>query len=265
MPVSNDPGPDPSRRRQSTCLRRTERPSARYRIFSTSRACCMSMVKPALNSSRPVAISFLPPAGRHTRRKFYDVVEATGSPVATEALRRIGEIYAVEADVRGQSPALRLAARLQRSKPVVAAFHTWLEVQLQHISGRSTLAEAIRYALSRWTGLTRFLTDGRVELDTNPVERAIRPVALGRKNHLFAGRDGGGGRWAIVCSLIETAKLSDVEPYAYLADVVQHARRASRQRPRRTPAMGVESAKSRQELTSRAAPGRIRRFVSVRS
>ncbi|MFC5844288.1 IS66 family transposase, partial [Aminobacter ciceronei] len=140
----------------------------------------------------------------HTRRKFYDVVEATGSPVATEALRRIGEIYAVEADVRGQSPALRLAARLQRSKPVVAAFHAWLEVQLQHISGRSTLAEAIRYALSRWPGLTRFLTDGRVELDTNPVERAIRPVALGRKNHLFAGSDGGGGRWAIVCSLTET-------------------------------------------------------------
>ncbi|MBT1159649.1 IS66 family transposase [Aminobacter anthyllidis] len=157
----------------------------------------------------------------HTRRKFYDVVEATGSPVATEALRRIGEIYAVEADVRGQSPALRLAVRLQRSKPVVAAFHAWLEVQLQHISGRSTLAEAVRYALSRWTGLTRFLTDGRVELDTNPVERAIRPVALGRKNHLFAGSDGGGGRWAIVCSLTETAKLNDVEPYAYLADVLQ--------------------------------------------
>ncbi len=157
----------------------------------------------------------------HTRRKFYDVVEATGSPVATEALRRIGEIYAVEADVRGQSPALRLAVRLQRSTPIVAAFHAWLEVQLQHISGRSTLAEAVRYALSRWTGLTRFLTDGRVELDTNPVERAIRPVALGRKNHLFAGSDGGGGRWAIVCSLTETAKLNDVEPYAYLADVLQ--------------------------------------------
>ncbi|MDR7222253.1 transposase [Aminobacter aminovorans] len=157
----------------------------------------------------------------HTRRKFYDVVEATGSPVATEALRRIGEIYAVEADVRGQAPALRLAARLQRSKPVVAAFHAWLEAQLQHISGRSTLAEAVRYALSRWTGLTRFLTDGRVELDTNPVERAIRPVALGRKNHLFAGSDGGGDRWAIVRSLIETAKLNDVEPYAYLADVLQ--------------------------------------------
>lgn len=89
------------------------------------------------------------------------------------------------------------------------------------MSGRSTLAEAIRYALSRWHGLTRFLHDGRIELDTNPVERAIRPVALGRKNHLFAGSDGGGHRWAVICSLIATCKLNDVEPYAYLRDVLQ--------------------------------------------
>jgi transposase len=156
----------------------------------------------------------------HTRRKFYDVVEATGSPLATEALRRIAEIYAVEAEVRGQSPAHRLAARRSRSKPIVDALRTWLEAQLPRVPGRSTLAEAIRYALARWTGLTRFLADGRIELDTNPVERAIRPVALGRKNHLFAGSDGGGDRWATTCSLIETAKLNDVEPYEYLRDVL---------------------------------------------
>ncbi len=119
----------------------------------------------------------------HTRRRFYEVAEATGSPVAAEALRRIGELYVIEARVRGQS-------------------------------------SAHRYALSRWEGLTRFLHDGRIELDTNPVERAIRPVALGRKNHLFAGSDGGGIRWAIVCSLIETCKLNGVEPYAYLHDVL---------------------------------------------
>jgi Transposase IS66 family/Ku70/Ku80 beta-barrel domain len=106
----------------------------------------------------------------------------------------------------------RLAARQTRSKPIVDAFHIWLEQQLPRISGRSTLAEAMRYALVRWDGLTRFLHDGRIELDTNPVERAIRPVALGRKNHLFAGSDGGGARWAIVRSLIQTAKLNDVEP-----------------------------------------------------
>jgi hypothetical protein len=157
----------------------------------------------------------------HTRRKFYEVAEATGSPVAAEALRRIGELYVIEAEVRGQSPPYRLAARHQRSKPIVDALHTWLERQLPRISGRSTLAEAMRYALVRWDGLTRFLHDGRIELDTNPVERAIRPVTLGRKNHLFAGSDGGGARWAIVCSLIETCKLNGVEPYAYLHDVLQ--------------------------------------------
>jgi transposase len=90
-----------------------------------------------------------------------------------------------------------------------------------HLSGRSTLAEAIRYALARWHGLTRFLHDGRTEFDTNPVERAVRPVALGRKNHLFAGSDGGGRRWAVLCSLIETCKLNGVEPYAYLKDVLE--------------------------------------------
>jgi transposase len=157
----------------------------------------------------------------HTRRKFYDVAEATGSPVATEALRRIGELYAIEARVRGQSSAYRLAERRSFSKPIVQALNSWLEAQLPLVSGRSTLAEAIRYALSRWEGLTRFLNDGRIELDTNPVERAIRPVALGRKNHLFAGSDGGGHRWAVVCSLVETCKLNGVEPYAYLRDVLQ--------------------------------------------
>jgi len=136
----------------------------------------------------------------HTRRKFYEVAEATGSPIAAEALRRIGALYAVEAEARGLSPAHRLAARRSFSKPIVDSLHGWLEMQLARVPGRSTLAEAIRYALTRWEGLTRFLKDGRVELDTNPVERAIRPVALGRKNHLFAGSDGGGRRWATVCS-----------------------------------------------------------------
>jgi transposase len=156
----------------------------------------------------------------HTRRKFYEVAETTGSPVATEALRRIGELYVIEARVRGQSPAHRLAERRSFSRPIVQALHTWLDAQLPQVPGSSTLAEAIRYALSRWTGLTRFLHDGRIELDTNPVERAIRPVALGRKNHLFAGSDGGGARWATVCSLIETCKMNGVEPYAYLRDVL---------------------------------------------
>lgn len=156
----------------------------------------------------------------HTRRKFYEVAEAENTPMAYEALRRIAALYAVEAEVRGQSPAHRLATRRARSKPMVDALHAWLEAELPGLPARSNLAEAIRYALARWEGLSRFLSDGRIELDTNPVERAIRPVALGKKNHLFAGSDGGGERWAVVCSLIETCKLNSVEPYAYLKDVI---------------------------------------------
>ena len=157
----------------------------------------------------------------HTRRKFYDVAQATGSPIAEAAVRRIAEIYAIEAEIRGKAPHWRLAARRKQSAPRVKSLHAWLENQLAQVPARSTLADAIRYTLARWKGLTRFLDDGRVELDTNPVERAIRPVALGRKNHLFAGSDGGAGRWAILCSLIETAKLTGVEPYAYLTDILQ--------------------------------------------
>ena len=97
----------------------------------------------------------------------------------------------------------------------------WLERELARIPGRSKLAETICYALSRWAALSRFLDDGRVELDTNPAERAVRPVTLGRTNHLFAGSDGGGARWATVCSLIETTRLNGVEPYAYLSEVLR--------------------------------------------
>ena len=157
----------------------------------------------------------------HTRRKFYDVAQATGSPIAEDAVRRIAELYAIEAEIRGKAPHWRLAARRKQSAPRVKSLHAWLESQLAQVPARSTLADAIRYALARWKGLTRFLDDGRAELDTNPVERAIRPVALGRKNHLFAGSDGGAKRWAILCSLIESAKLNGVEPYAYLTDILQ--------------------------------------------
>lgn len=157
----------------------------------------------------------------HTRRKFYELAEADGSPIAIETVRRIAELYAIEARIRGQSPDDRLASRGALSRPLVSVLRAWLDAQLPKLAARSRLAEAIRYALGRWQGLSRFLDDGRIELDTNPVERAIRPVALGRKNHLFAGSDGGGKRWATVCSLVETAKLNNVEPYAYLQNVLQ--------------------------------------------
>src|SRR6478672_2618784 len=141
----------------------------------------------------------------HFRRRFYEIHQATGSPLAEEALRRIGELYKVETEIRGRSAEERCAVRQERSRPIVDALHAWLTVQLGRVSGKSGLAEAIRYALRHWQGLVLFLDDGRLELDTNTVERAIRPVALGRKNALFAGSDGGAGHWAIVASLVATA------------------------------------------------------------
>jgi transposase len=157
----------------------------------------------------------------HARRKFYEVHQATGSPIAAEALRHIAELYTIEAIIRGRTASERQEVRRARSLPIVDGLKTWLKVQLHHIPPRSGLADAIRYTLARWNALCRFLDDGRIELDTNTVERAIRPVALGRKNHLFAGSDGGAARWAIVASLMATAKLNDVEPFAYLKDVLE--------------------------------------------
>jgi transposase len=157
----------------------------------------------------------------HARRKFYDFHQATGSPIADKALRRIAELYAVDKRIRGQPAKTRQQARQAEARPLIEAMKPWLEDQLCRVPPRGGLADAIRYALARWPALCRFLDDGRIELDNNPVERAIRPVALGRKNHLFAGSDGGGERWAMVSSLIATAKLNGIEPYAYLQDVLQ--------------------------------------------
>ena len=157
----------------------------------------------------------------HTRRKFFDVHAATQSPIAAEALTRIAALYAIEDDIRGKQAEARQQVRQQRSRPLVEAMHTWFTEQLPRISGRSTLAQAIRYALNHWQGLVLFLDDGRLELDTNTVERAMRPVALGRKNALFAGADSGGRHWATVASLIQTAKLNGIDPLAWLTDVLE--------------------------------------------
>jgi transposase len=157
----------------------------------------------------------------HCRRRFYEIHQATGSPLAEEALRRIGELYAIEAEIRGRPAEERRATRQERSKPLVDTLHAWLTAQLGRVSGKSNLAEAIRYALRHWQGLVLFLDDGRIELDTNVIERAIRPIALGRKNSLFAGSNGGAHHWAIVASLMATAKLNGVEPLAWLTDVLE--------------------------------------------
>ena len=175
----------------------------------------------SLLENRPPGAIRLAFCWAHCRRRFYEIHQATSSPLAEEALRRIGELYAIEAEIRGRPAEERRAARQERSKPLVDALHTWLTAQLGRVSGKSTLAEAIRYALRHWDGLVLFLEDGRLELDTNVIERAIRPIALGRKNSLFAGSDGGARHWAIVASLVATAKLNGVEPLAWLTDVLE--------------------------------------------
>jgi transposase len=156
----------------------------------------------------------------HWRRKFYEIAQAGNAPIATEALARIAAIYAIEAEIRGREAEARRGVRRQRTTPLVHELKTWLENQLAAVSRKSTIAEAIRYGLSRWDGLVRFLNDGRIEVDSNVVERTIRPIALNRKNVLFAGSDGGGEHWAILASLIETAKLNGIDPQAYLADIL---------------------------------------------
>jgi hypothetical protein len=136
-------------------------------------------------------------------------------------LRQIAALYEIEDEIRGQPAEVRQRVRQQRSRPLVEAMQAWLAETLGRISGRSALAQAIRYALNHWSGLVLFLDDGRLELDTNTVERAMRPVALGRKNALFAGSDSGGRHWAIIATLIQSAKLNDVDPLAWLTDVLE--------------------------------------------
>ena len=141
----------------------------------------------------------------HARRKLYDVHVATGAPLAKEALDRIAELFAIEDEINGRSPDERLTVRQAEAIPRIADLKTFFEAAINQISGKSTLARAIRYALSRWTALARYTTDGRLEISNNAAERAIRPLALGRKNYLFAGSDSGGMRAAAMYTIIETA------------------------------------------------------------
>ena len=157
----------------------------------------------------------------HARRRFVKRLEKDGSPIAEEALRQIAELYAIEKTVRGSAPEARLAARRELSAPIIEAFRPWLEAQLSRIPKSSKLAEDIRYTLAHWSGLTRFLEDGRLELDTNPVENQIRKIALTRKNALFAGHEVGAENWALLASLIANCKMADVDPVRYLTNTLQ--------------------------------------------
>ena len=135
-------------------------------------------------------------------------------------MERIAALYAIESRIRGRSAEERRAVRQAQIKPLVEALRAWLENRLMAVSDKSTIAEAIRYGFNHWDGLVRFLDDGRIEMDTNSVERAMRPIALNRKNSLFAGHDEGAVNCACLASLIETAKLHGIDPQAYLADIL---------------------------------------------
>jgi transposase len=159
----------------------------------------------------------------HTRRYFHKLLDEktpAKTPIAAETIARIGQLYAVETEIRGRSPDERRAVRQEKSAPILEALKPWLAARLELISQKSDLAKAIRYVMTHWEGLTRFVDDGRIELDTNTVERAIRPLALTRKNSLFAGSEGGAEHWAVLASLVATCKLNDVEPQAYIEDVI---------------------------------------------
>ncbi|MFZ7094511.1 IS66 family transposase [Primorskyibacter sp. 2E233] len=156
----------------------------------------------------------------HLRRDFHDVWASDKSQIAREALDRIGKLYDIEREIAGQPADTRLAARQKSSKPKVDAFKLWAEHQLTRIPGKSDLAKAFRYGLSRWPSFCLFLTDGRVAIDNNAAERAMRPIGIGRKNWLFAGADTGAETLARAMTVIETAKLNVIDPQAYLADVL---------------------------------------------
>ena len=156
----------------------------------------------------------------HVRRKFYDLEQAHASPVAREALLRIGALYGIEETIRGKPPDERRALRQAESKPLLDSLRQWFEATLSKLSRKSETTVAIRYALSRWNALTRYTEDGHIEIDNNAAERSLRGVALGRKNYLFAGSDTGGERAAVIYSLIGSAKLNGLDPEAYLREVL---------------------------------------------
>ncbi len=157
----------------------------------------------------------------HARRKFYDVYKDQSSPLAAEVLQRIAALYAIESEIRGQPPDLRKTARQSRASPLLEQLHVWLNQTLTQLSKKSALGGAIFYALNRWQALARYCDDGRIEIDNNAAERALRAVALGRKNYLFVGSDAGGVRAAAIYSLVGSAKLNDLNPQAYLTHVLE--------------------------------------------
>lgn len=158
----------------------------------------------------------------HARRKFHEIHIAHPSPVTSEAIERIAALYAIEAEIRGSTPEIRKTIRQARARPLLDSMNTWLEATLAKLSRKSATAAGIRYPLSRWSALTRYVDDGQLEIDNNAAERALRVVALRRKNFLFAGSNAGGERAAAIYSLLGSAKLNGLDPELYLHPVLAH-------------------------------------------
>jgi hypothetical protein len=156
----------------------------------------------------------------HIRRKFFDIHVAQGSGIAKEALELIAALYGIEVSIRGKSNRIRKSVRLEQAAPLIDELEVWLHAQLTHISGKSALAGAVRYGLTRLKRLRPYLDDGRLSIDNNAAERGMRSIALGRKNYLFMGSDNDGRSAAIAYALIETAKLNGVDPQVWLTDVL---------------------------------------------
>jgi transposase len=156
----------------------------------------------------------------HIRRKFFDVHAASGSPVAEEALRRIAQLYAIERQAAAMVPTQRLALRRQHAMPALAAMHAWLLATELTVAAGSGTAKAITHALKRWPALQRYASSGSLPIDNNPVENVIRPIAIGKKNWLFAGSERAGRRAAAIQSLFATAKLNGLDPARWLADTL---------------------------------------------
>ena len=171
------------------------------------------LTRPSRTGGAPIKVAH---CWAHARRKLKEIFDQDGSQIAAEGLRQIAEFYRIEAEIRGMGPGQRLSARQTRTAPLVAAFGEWLQTQRLRISAKSRLGEKLTYIHRQWEGLQTFLSDGRVEIDSNAVENLIRPIALTRKNALFAGHDEGARAWGRIASLIATAKVNNVEPFAYL-------------------------------------------------
>ncbi len=161
----------------------------------------------------------------HARRRLFEVFEATQSPIAEEGLRRIQELYAIEAAINGRPAERRRSEREARSKPLLDELHGWMEAQRRRLSGKSALGKALQYALSRWDALTRYVEDGRLSIDNNLAERQLRGIAVTRKNFLFLGSDTGGQRAAAIYTVAETAKLNGLDPEAYIAAILDRLAR----------------------------------------